>query len=78
MRNTKPTPETIMKKLDKVKKALNDQGIRAWYVAEHNLEINSITDESVRTYGCGGHGDIADAIIEDGIRAGILANDSDK
>jgi hypothetical protein len=55
MRNTKPTPETIMKKLDKVKKALNDQGIRAWYVA-----------------------DIADAIIEDGIRAGILANDSDK
>ena len=37
--------------------------IRDWYVTEHGLVVDQLTHESVRTYGTGGHGDIADRIM---------------
>lgn len=53
-------------KLQAVKAVLSSNTtIRDWYATEHNLTADMLTVESVRTYGTGGHGDLADQILED-------------
>ena len=56
-----------MNKLSQVLAVLKQHpDIAAWYFAEHALNLDTLTADSVRTYGTGGHGDIADAILADG------------
>jgi hypothetical protein len=59
-----------MSKLELVRYVLAQHPqIRSWYVEQHGLDESALTHESVRTYGTGGHGDIADSILSDAITA---------
>lgn len=56
-------------KLNAVKNILATRPeLAQWYVTEHGINVDEMTAESVRTYGTGGHGDIADLIL---INAGV-------
>ena len=64
-----------MNKLQTVQAALTQfPEIAAWYTTEIGIDLNAMTDESVRVYGTGNHGDIADSILADTdmIMAGLL------
>jgi hypothetical protein len=52
-------------KISRVLRALEIPEIRSWYEAEYGLDITTLTHESVRTYGTGHHGDLADLILAD-------------
>lgn len=61
-----------MTKLELIARCMQDDEIADWYAAEHGIKLADMTSASVRTFGTGGHGDIANSILEDGLRAGII------
>jgi hypothetical protein len=53
-------------KLDAVHHVLSTRPeIKGWYAEQHGLDVSALTHASVRTYGTGYHGEIADAILSD-------------
>ena len=64
-----------MTKLELIAKCLGNAEIADWYVNEHGVKFYDMTNASLRTFGSGGHGDIADRIILDGLEAGVITED---
>ena len=55
-----------MTKLQTIRQVLEQRAdLREWYETEHGLRADAMTEQSVRTYGTGGHGDLADQILSD-------------
>jgi hypothetical protein len=68
-----------LSKLDQVHLVLSRcPGVRAWYVGQHGLNPDDLTHQSVREYGLGGHGDVADAILAEPDAQAALADLADE
>jgi len=62
-----------MDKLEAVQKVLRfSNAIREWCEQEHKIYFDDFDNETVEDYEPGGHGDLADAIIEDGMAENII------
>ncbi len=62
-----------MEKLEAVQRVLRfSDRIRDWCIEEHSLYFDDFDPQNVEDYEPGGLGDLADAIIEEGIRDEIL------
>lgn len=62
-----------MDKLEAVQKTLRfSNSIREWCEKEHSVYFDDFNSENVDIYEPGGYGDLADAIIEDGLADNIL------
>jgi len=65
-----------MDKLEAVKKTLRfSNSIREWCEKEHSFYFDDFDSENVDNYEEGGYGNLADAIIEDGLAENILDED---
>ena len=65
-----------MDKLEAVQKTLRfSNSIREWCENKHNVYFDDFDSENVDNYEPGGYGDLADAIIEDGLADNILDED---
>ncbi len=65
-------------KLEIVKTCLQSPELLEWYTTEHGLNVEELTAQSVRTYGMGGHGNLADMIIADGVKAGLVPQEANE
>lgn len=62
-----------MDKLEAVQRVLRfSNTIREWCEKEHKIFFDDFDNENVENYEPGGLGDLADAIIEDGVNESIL------
>jgi hypothetical protein len=62
-----------MDKLEAVQKTLRfSNTIREWCEQKHNVFFDEFDSENVNIYESGGYGELADAIIEDGLAENIL------
>ncbi len=62
-----------MDKLEAVQRVLRfSNPIREWCEREHKMYFDDFDNENVEDYEPGGRGDLADAIIEDGIAENII------
>ena len=62
-----------MDKLEAVQRVLRfSNTIREWCEREHKMYFDDFDNENVEDYEPGGRGDLADAIIEDGIAENII------
>ncbi len=65
-----------MDKLEAVQKTLRfSNSIREWSEKEHSVYFDDFDSENVDNYEKGGYGNLADAIIEDGLAESILDED---
>jgi len=65
-----------MDKLEAVQKTLRfSNSIREWCEKEHSVYFDDFDNENVDKYDEGGYGNLADAIIEDGLAESILDED---
>jgi len=67
-----------MNTIDKIEKTLSESvEIAEWYRVEHSVTIGDLNETNIREYGISGYGEIAGAIIQDGIDSGIINNDEE-
>lgn len=63
----------IIDKLGAVQKTLRfSNSIREWCEKEHSVYFDDFDSENVDIYESGGYGELADAIIEEGLAESIL------
>ncbi len=62
-----------MDKLEAVQKILRfSDNIREWCEQEKNVYFDDFDSENVNIYGEGGYGELADEIIEKGVKEGFI------
>lgn len=62
-----------MDKLEAVQRVLRfSNSIREWCEKEHSVYFDDFDSENVDSYEKGGYGELADAIIEDGLTENVL------
>ncbi len=62
-----------MEKLEAVQKVMRfSDAVREWVTEEHSVYFDDFDEQNVDDYEPGGHGDLADQIIEKGMREAIL------
>ena len=65
-----------MHKYDLVKHILqHNNNLFMWYKDNHNVTIDMLNHSNVSYYGGGNYGEIADLIIEDGLKLNIIRED---
>ncbi len=65
-----------MEKLEAVQKVLRfSNPVREWVEGEHGIYFDDFDEQNVDDYEPGGHGELADAIIEKGLAESILDDD---